>query len=282
MNIGIVGYSGFIGSEVYHNLTTECIDIFNCSKIDYHLFDKSPIIDLKDYDVVICCAGLAHDIDNYSYNSLPKYLSINYIGLCNLIRSCKNSNVKRFIYISSVNVSDNISSSYVKRIDNNSICKWLVENYLEKELSNSLTDFVVIRSPLVYGKGVKGSFLSLMNFVSKSFLLPFGSLNQNRRSLVSIYNLIDLIKTCISHPDAVNDFFFVSDDFDLSTSEIVAMMAKVQGTNYKLLFIPVIVFKLFGKLTNKSDMISKLTDSLEIDITYTKESLDWSPPYSVE
>ena len=91
-----------------------------------------------------------------------------------------------------------------------------------------------------------------------------------------------MIETCIHHPNAANQTFLVSDDHDLSTTEMVKLMAKVQGVKPWLLPVPVWILKLIGKMTGKSDMISRLTDSLQVDITHTKDTLDWTPPYSVE
>jgi UDP-glucose 4-epimerase len=99
---------------------------------------------------------------------------------------------------------------------------------------------------------------------------------------VSVYNLVDLIKVCIEHPKASNQIFLASDDDDLSTAEMVALIAKVQNRKNLALPIPVCCFKLVGKLLNKSDMVDRLIGSLQLDITHTKETLNWKPPYSVE
>ena len=95
--------------------------------------------------------------------------------------------------------------------------------------TNITLEIVIIRPPLVYGEGVKANFSSLLKIVGKGFPLPFRAINQNRRSLVSVYNLVHLIKVCIEHPKAANQVFLVSDDDDMSTSSMVALMAKVQG-----------------------------------------------------
>ena len=118
--------------------------------------------------------------------------------------------------------------------------------------------------------------------VGKRIPLPFRALNNNKRSLVSVYNLVDLIKVCIEHPKATNQVFLVSDDNDISTSDMVALMAKVQGINNYSLPFPVWCFHLLGRLLNKQDVIDRLVGSLQVDISHTKETLDWKPPYSVE
>ena len=79
---------------------------------------------------------------------------------------------------------------------------------------------VIIRSPLVYGPGVKGNFLSMMNWLWLGIPLPLGGLKKNLRSLIFLDNLVDMIITCINHPAASNQTFLVSDDEDLSTTEL--------------------------------------------------------------
>ena len=78
-------------------------------------------------------------------------------------------------------------------------------------------EVVIIRSPLVYGPGVKANFEALLKLASKNLPLPFGSI-KNKRGVVAIDNLASLIISCIDHPKAANQLFLVSDDNDISTS----------------------------------------------------------------
>jgi UDP-glucose 4-epimerase len=143
-------------------------------------------------------------------------------------------------------------------------------------------EIVIIRPPLVYGEGVKANFASLMKLVGKGFPLPFHSIIHNKRSLVSVYNLVDLIKVCIDHPLAVNQVFLVLDDNDLSTSQIVALMGKVQGKHNLLVPVPVWCSKLAGNLFKKDTVVDRLVRALQLDIEHAKNTLDWVPPYTVE
>ena len=141
---------------------------------------------------------------------------------------------------------------------------------------------VIIRPPIVYGPCVKANFASLMNLVSKGVPLPFGCITQNKRSLVSVTNLVDLIITCIDHPKAANQVFLVSDDHDVSTSEMVREMAKALDKPTWQLPIPIWCYKLVGKLFDKSDVVDRLTGSLQVDISHTKETLGWKPPQTLQ
>ncbi|EKF9302979.1 NAD-dependent epimerase/dehydratase family protein, partial [Vibrio cholerae] len=142
-------------------------------------------------------------------------------------------------------------------------------------------EIVVLRPTLVYGPGVKANFASLMNLVSKGIPLPFGCITKNKRSLVSVNNLVDLIVTCINHPKAANQIFLVSDDHDVSTSEMVREMAIALEKPAWQLPVPVWCYKLVGKLFNKSAVVDRLTGSLQVDISHTKDTLGWRPPQSL-
>ncbi|TMP36652.1 NAD-dependent epimerase/dehydratase family protein [Pseudoalteromonas rubra] len=197
--------------------------------------------------------------------------------------------IPRFIFLSSVNIyseSDDIISLdtpiELSALPNTMKSKLSAEAYIKNAAIEHEIEVVIIRSPLVYGEGVQANFATLMRLVGKGIPLPFGAINQNRRSLVSVYNLIDLLNVCIEHPKAKNQTFFVSDDRDLSTSAMVAMMAEVQGKTNWSFFVPVFCLKLLGKLLGKQDVIERLTGSLQVDITHTKNTLDWQPPYSPE
>jgi len=155
----------------------------------------------------------------------------NLISFKNVIYSASKENVKRIVYVSSVSMFEGHNAKISK--DSIPSPATISSNYklkselLLKDLSKSLKiEFVIIRSPLVYGEGVKANFASLMRAGWKGFCpLPFRAINKNKRSLVSLYNLVDLIEVCIDHPKAVNQVFLVSDDNDLSTSQMVTLMA---------------------------------------------------------
>ncbi len=139
---------------------------------------------------------------------------------------------------------------------------------------------VIIRPPLVYGPGVKANFASMMKWVNKGVPLPLGGIKGNKRSLVSVDNLVDLIVTCIDHPNAANQTFMVSDDDDVSTSQLLANMATALDVPNRILPIPNTWFILAAKLMGKPAIAQRLCGSLQVDISKTKELLNWLPPYS--
>jgi nucleoside-diphosphate-sugar epimerase len=249
---------------------------------------KRETIDLsgfKGFCLIHCAACTVAPI-----KSIENFRSINTHSTLYLAQQAADAGIKRFVFISSIKVNGESTSKKLPFTafdthcpqDPYGISKSEAEEQLMALGKETGLEIVIIRPPLVYGEGVKANFASLMKLVGKGIPLPFRAINQNKRSLVSVYNLVDLIKVCIDHPKAANQVFLVSDDNDLSTAEMVALMAKAQNNKNLALPVPVWCFKLIGKLLNKNDVVDRLTGSLQLDITHTKETLGWQPPYSVE
>lgn len=296
----LTGYSGFVGSQLMMTLKPK----FDLSLIGRTAPDDKTIpfnqcsIDKRsnysqavaDVDVVIHCAARAHIMDDDSADPLIEFRKVNTLGTLNLAKQAADAGVKRFIYISSIKVNGESSEENkpFKYDDKHAlkdpygVSKGEAEIALLELGQQSGMEIVIIRPPLVYGEGVKANFAALLKLVLKGLPLPFRCIKHNTRSMVSVYNLVDLIKTCIEHPNAANQVFLVSDDDDLSTAQMIALMAKVQGKRNLALPVPVWCFKLVGKLLNKQDVVDRLTGSLQVDIEHTKKTLNWQPPYSVE
>jgi nucleoside-diphosphate-sugar epimerase len=111
--------------------------------------------------------------------------------------------------------------------------------------------------------------------------LPLGAIH-NQRSLVALDNLVDFIVTCITHPQASNQTFLVSDGQDLSTTELIRGMARAAGVPARLLPVPVWALQAGGTLLGKGDAVQRLSGNLQVDISKARQLLDWEPPVSVE
>lgn len=295
----ITGYSGFVGSHLLGALDSlENVNLLGRSapaKCNKHL--KASIDAQSDYssvldrvDVVVHIAARVHVMSDTAANPLEEFRAVNTEGTLNLAKQAVASGVKRFIFVSSIKV--NGESTTGKEAfsakdkpnpeDPYGMSKAEAEEQLLALGKETGLEVVIIRPPLVYGEGVKANFASLMKLVGKGLPLPFRAINRNRRSLVSVYNLVDLIKVCIDSPAAADQTFLVSDDYDLSTAEMVALMAKVQGKVNLSLPVPVFCFNLAGEVFGKQSVVDRLIGSLQVDISHTKKTLNWQPPYSVE
>ncbi|KMT64750.1 UDP-glucose 4-epimerase family protein [Catenovulum maritimum] len=300
-NILITGASGFVGNSLLNELDKGVDSIRLLSRRDsfagkYDIFQaelnaNSDYADaLECVNVVIHCAARVHVMNDKVADPLTEFRAVNTEGTINLAKQAAEAGVKRFIFVSSIKVNGESTSNRKPYTafdtptpeDPYGISKAEAEQQLLELGKETGMEMVIIRPPLVYGEGVKANFASLMRLVGKGFPLPFRFINGNKRSLVSVYNLVDLIKVCIEHPKAANQVFLASDDHDLSTAEMVALMAKVQGKVNIALPVPVWCFKFVGKLLGKQAVIDRLVGSLQVDISHTKNTLGWQPPYTVE
>lgn len=299
-NILLTGGSGFLGKHLLKDLDKYQVRVLDRNRNEKHnqvTYFKASIDSLSKYslllenvDTLIHCAARVHVMNEQSLNPLNEFREVNTAGTMNLARQAQEAGAKRFIFISSIKVngeSTEIGKSFRasderRPEDFYGQSKAEAEEMLLEIAKETGLEVVIIRPTLVYGPGVKANFASLMNLVSKGIPLPFGCITQNKRSLVSITNLVDLIITCIDHPKAANQVFLVSDDQDVSTSEMVREMAKALGKPTWQLPIPVWCYKFVGKLLNKSDVVDRLTGSLQVDISHTKDTLGWKPPQTLK
>lgn len=294
----ITGANGFIGKALtaelkqkYNptlilqssRLITETCKLYIDFSVPFNI--KS---ELMNVEVIVHCAGRVHVMNDLFGASRELFKAVNMDGTLNLAQQAAESGVKRFVFISTINVNGNstrsnapfqANSDYIPT-DPYSLSKYEAEVGLRKLAEKTGMEVVIIRPPLVYGPGVKANFASMMKWVLKGVPLPLGSIKTNKRSLVSIDNLVDLIVTCIDHPKAKNHIFLVSDDDDLSTTLLLKNMAQALGVKSKLLALPSSWFILAAKLINKPTISERLCGSLQVDISKTKEMLNWKPPYS--
>ncbi|MBG0843057.1 UDP-glucose 4-epimerase family protein [Ectopseudomonas toyotomiensis] len=296
MRILLTGFTGFIGRNLCNKLSETghevvCVgrkggrisDGFSYSKVDSIDADTDWESSLFGVDVVIHLAALAHK----GTNSWQDYYSINLGGAVNLARQFSKVCGGRFIFLSSIGVNGAESDSAFTYLDSPSPkgyyskSKHLAELALQEIAMKTDVELVIIRPPLVYGPGAPGNFGSLVRWIEKGIPLPLGAIH-NKRSLVGIDNLVDLIIRCIDHPAAANQVFLAGDGEDLSTTELLRGVGKAMGKPARLIPVPAGLLQFGATLLGKKAMAQRLLGSLQVDISKTCELLDWKPPYTVE
>ena len=298
MNLLITGYSGFVGKHLLnilhpehklHLLGRKPCDLGTVFQAELDR-NASYAAALNGVEVVIHCAARVHIMHDTASDPLVAFREVNTAATLNLAQQAAKAGVKRFIFLSTIKVNGETTTDKAAFTafdamapeDAYGMSKAEAEQQLMELGAQTGMEIVIIRPPLIYGEGVKANFAALLKLVAKGLPLPFRAIKHNKRSLVSVYNLVDLIKQCIEQPNAANQTFLVSDDNDISTAEMVALMAKVQGKRNVALPMPVWCFKLAGKLLNKAAVVDRLTGSLQLDISHTKQRLNWTPSVSVE
>ena len=243
---------------------------------------------LKGIDCIIHLAARVHIMRETSGDPFTVFRKVNAEGTSLLARMAANAGVKRFVFLSTVKVNgeETEKHQFTERDtpnphDDYSTSKWEAEQALHNISDAAGMEIVILRSPLVYGQGVKANFLRLLDMVNKNIPLPLSMVN-NKRSMIYIGNLVDAIIRCIEHPDAVNKTFLVSDGQDVSTPELIRMIAVALGKKARLFPCPAPLLKMIGNVAGKSSEIERLTGSLQIDSSKIRRELNWTPPFTME
>ena len=223
-----------------------------------------------------------------SADPLTEFRRVNVVGTLNLARQAAKAGIRRFIFISSIKVNGEQTHGELFHpedspapVDAYGISKYEAEAALFELAKETGMELVVIRPPLVYGPGVRANFLKMIRWVDWGVPLPFGRV-RNQRSLVALDNLVDFVLTCVEHPKAANQVFLVSDGQDVSTSDLVRMMAKAFGRSARLLPIPVGFMTWVADLLGQEDVAQRIFGSLQVDISKNEVVLGWRPMVSME
>lgn len=245
---------------------------------------------LEGIGLVVHCAARVHVMNDQSADPLAEFSRVNVDGTLRLAKQAAEAGVRRFIFLSSIKVNGEytlpgqpfIADQLPAPADPYGVSKHEAEKGLRALSHETRMEVVIIRPPLVYGPRVKANFLAMMHWLWRGVPLPLGKVTENRRSLVFLDNLVDLIITCIDHPAAANQTFLVSDDEDLSTAGLLYRMAVALGRPVWLIPVPVGLILLGSRLIGRPGAAQRLCGSLQVDITKVKEMLGWSPPIGVD
>lgn len=238
---------------------------------------------------VVHLAARVHVMQDSEADPLREFRKANVDLTLKLARQAAQAGVRRFVYISSVKVNGEETASdqpfladdEPKPQDPYGVSKMEAEQVLRALAIQTGMEVVIIRPPLIYGPGVRANFEALIRVVARGVPLPLAAIH-NKRSLVALDNLVDLIAVCISHPNAANQIFMVSDGDDLSTPGLIRRMSNAMARPARLFYVPVWLLLLGAKLVGKSSAAQRLCGNLQVDISKTQKMLRWKPPISVD
>ncbi|WP_439589613.1 UDP-glucose 4-epimerase family protein [Hydrogenophaga sp.] len=246
--------------------------------------------ELDDREVVVHLAARVHVMKETTSDPLQAFRAVNTSGTLRLARLAAQAGVQRFVFVSSIKVNGESTPPGVPfgpveaaaPSDPYGRSKWEAEQGLRELAMETGMEIVIVRPPLVYGPGVKANFHSLMRAVCRGIPLPLASVTGNRRSLVALDNLVDLLITCVEHPAAANETFLAGDGEDLSTAGLLRRLGIAAGRPARLYPVPTKLIETGAALLGKRDIAQRLLGSLQVDITHTRETLGWTPPISVD
>lgn len=297
MKILLTGASGFLGSHLVRSLTEHELTVIGRTEVTgvekFICRTLAPDTVFRgcfhDVECIVHSAARVHIMKDEVSDPLTEYRKVNVKGTLNLARQAAGQGVQRFVFISSIKVNGEqtlsnrpfFADDAPNPKDAYGISKYEAEEGLKALAAETSMEVVIIRPVLVYGPGVKANFRSMMSWMNKGVPLPLGSI-RNKRSMVALDNLVDLITTCIDHPAAANQTFLVSDGEDLSTTELLERTAQALGTTSRLLPFPARLLEWGAGVLGKRAVAQRLCGSLQVDIRHTCETLGWQPPVSVD
>lgn len=298
MKLLITGASGFVGQSLVKALAPRGLEIVQAvrSELPGSLTVGDIGADTCWREALTMCgtvvhlAARVHVMNDKSPDPLAEFRRVNVEGTAALARQAAAAGVRRFVFLSSVKVNGEFTEAVQPFTaddepapeDPYGVSKYEAEKLLQKIAAETGMEVVIIRSPLVYGPGVKANFESMMRWLARGVPLPLAAVTENRRSLLALDNLVDLIVTCLNHPAAANQTFLVSDGEDLSTAELLKRMGAAMGQTVRLFYMPPALLRLGATVLNKPGIYQRLCGSLRLDITKTKHVLEWSPPVTVD
>jgi nucleoside-diphosphate-sugar epimerase len=247
-----------------------------------HSFDWSKL--LEGVGVVIHLANKAH-----SRETAPDLLyRINVAATLALGEAAAAQHVERLVFVSSVHVNGQSTTSrpFTERdtprpSDAYAVSKWQAEIGLREIAARTNLDVVVVRPTLVHGPGVKGNLARLMAIIAKGVPLPFAGFD-NSRSFVSVNNLSHLLSLCVKHPGAAHGLFLAADEHDLSTPELIRVIANAMGRDVRMFGLPGPMLRALAAFAGQSGVLEKLEESLQVDAHHARSALDWHPTETLE
>lgn len=291
----ITGASGFVGTHLFQEMRKRGLPVRGVSRQKRPglatIPSYGPEVDwtayLADVDVVVHLAARVHVMRETAKDSLAEFRAANVDATLNLARQAARAGIRRFIFISTIKVNGErtepgkpfAAGNPANPQDPYAISKAEAEAALKALGAESGMEVVIIRPPLVYGPGVKGNFASLIKWARSGLPDPFGKIG-NRRSLVYVGNLCDLLIKVLDHPAAANNTFLVADAETLSTGGLLAKLTAASGKTRRSFRCSPKFLRGLAAVAGQKQAADRLLSSLQVDCRTSCETLDWTPPFT--
>lgn len=221
---------------------------------------------LEGVDVVIHCAANAQALGSDS--SDDDFDEINTHAAIHLGRSAEAAGVSQFVFLSSIKARD--------AKDRYGRSKLLAEQGLQLECNRMA--LTIVRPCMVYGPGGKGTFTALSKAMTKHFPLPLGGINNNRRSVLFVDNLVDFVQHVIVNRQP--GVFEIANAEPISTTALAREIKQALDSRTWLIPVPATMIDWLGRVTGKQEVTERLTGDMLVDITSLQQVCNWRPKYT--
>jgi len=298
----VTGATGFVGRAVCARMMQQGLPVVRATRVpmpqpgvsSVAVGEIGPDTDwsaaIAGCGAVLHLAARVHVMREVATDAIGEFRRTNVEGTLALVRQAAMAGVRRFVYVSSIKVNGEETApgrpfkaeDTPAPEDAYAMSKFEAEQGLRALCADTGMEFVVIRPPLVYGPGVRANFATMMRWVARGLPLPLGAITANRRSLVGVDNLVDLLVTCASHPAAAGQVFLASDGEDLSTADLLKRIGIALDRPARLLPVPEVWLRAAAHLIGRPGIAQRLCGSLQLDIGHTCQTLGWRPPVTVD
>jgi nucleoside-diphosphate-sugar epimerase len=286
--VAVTGADGFVGRVLCELLGSAGHQVIPLTRAQFVLGERqiaNPSLEsaIREARAVIHLAARAHVTREAHDDPLGEFRKVNLHGALAVAELAARARVARFVFVSSIGVLGNASGGRIfsesdapSPAEPYAVSKWEAEQSLRVLAKSSALQIVVVRPPLTYGPHVKGNFLRLLRLVKSGVPLPFGGV-RNSRSYIGVHNLCEFLILCAFHPSANGRTFNVSDGEDLSTPELLQLMAAAMGKKARLFRCPVPLLRAAATVLRKRTELDRLTANLRVDSSLAREALGWRP-----
>jgi nucleoside-diphosphate-sugar epimerase len=220
-------------------------------------------------------------------DALGGFRAVNVQATEGLARAAAGAGVARFIFVSTAGVHGMVSARPLREDDPfrpwspYTASKFEAERALRQIADETDLGLTIVRPPLIYGPAGPGGLRLLLRLVQRGVPLPFANVS-NRRSLVSLDNVVDLLVQCVRDARALGEAFLVSDGHDVSTAELIQKLGAVVGRSPRLFSLPVPAVRWVASMVGRSELAARVYDSFQLDTGKVARRLGWKPPCTLE
>lgn len=281
----VTGANGFVGTALVAELERRNVTVIRATRANVGDLDGATNWGdvLRGASVVYHLAGRAHAPKDASPESFQR---VNVDATRRLAEQCVEAGVQRLVFLSSIKVNGEESGAVPYGVDSEPApldiygrSKLEAERALAAVTATSGLTHAIVRTPLVYGPGVKANFLKLVRAVDRGIPLPFGRI-ENQRSLTYVGNLCDALIHVGTSEKAAGRTYLVSDGEDVSTPELIRRIGAALGRVPRLIPVPVAAIRLAGALTGRTAAVRRLAGSLRVDSSALRRD-GWQPPFTM-